>query len=112
MRRISYKIADGNWKHLSTELNIRRKQDVHQILNSKFNDQEKVYRLLVCWRNETDLLREEFLKQLIERIGSKRKDVTKFLKEMAGLQSKDGTIKTKFQKFKKSVKRSDVKYSS
>ena len=73
-----------------------------QTLNCVADDQEKVYRLLVCWRSQQNQPRSELIKNLIDSIDPKRKDVLKFLKEMGG---NHGNKETRFQKFKKSVKR-------
>lgn len=105
LRRIAYKIADGNWNNIPYDIGINQR-DAFQITNCLANDQEKVYRLLVCWRAQHDNSRIELLKLLSESIDSKRKDVIKFLKEMIGGPAKEsGGLKTKFQKLKRSVKR-------
>ena len=89
-------------------MNIKRRQEINQIVNSGYEESEKICRLLVTWKSEMadNLTREDLLRELIDRIGSKRKDVVKLLKEMLnGKQNKDAYIKTRFQKFKRSVKR-------
>ena len=121
LRRISYQIADGNWKHLPNDLNIKRRHEINRIVNSNYKDQEKIYLLLVAWRAEMEnATRQELLRYLIDRLSGKRKDLVKFLKDMitvAGRQnnsnnnsnnggSKDSaSIKTRFQKFTRSVRR-------
>jgi len=99
-------MAEGSWKHLANDLNIKRRQEINQIVNSSYEETEKIYRLLVTWRSEVaaNLTRDDLLRQLIDQVGSKRKDVLKLLKDMVnGKQNKD--MKTRFQKFKRSVKR-------
>ena len=105
MRRISYKVAEGSWKRLSCGLPINE-ENLHQIMNSNGNGQEKVYQLLNCWRTETNVPRTDLLKQLSQYIDPNRKDVIKFLKEMSGVPTKDRkSIKTKFRKLKLTVRR-------
>ena len=113
LRRISYQIADGNWKHLPNDLNMKKRHEINQIVNSNYKDQEKIYLLLVAWRAQMEnASREELLRHLIDRLSGKRKDLMKFLKDMntvAGRQNNNkdspASIKTRFQKFTRSVRR-------
>ncbi|XP_066933437.1 girdin-like [Clytia hemisphaerica] len=108
LRRISYQLADGNWKHLPNDLNIKKRQEINQIINSSYKDQEKIYRMLVVWRAEMEKKsREDLLRYLIDHLGNRRKDIVKFLKDMTSSKHvKDNqSIKTRFQKFTRSVRR-------
>lgn len=81
-------------------------QDLSLIRRGAANDQEKVYRLLVSWRSELNLSRSELLKRLCDHIDPKRKDIIKFLKEMAGISGNEGlSVKKRFRKFTRSMKR-------
>ena len=94
---------------------MRKRHEINQIINSNYQDQEKIYRLLVAWRTQMEnASREELLRYLIDRLSDKRKDLVKFLKDMntveGGRQSnfKDSStasIKTRFQKFTRSVRK-------
>ena len=85
---------------------MRKRHEINQIVNSSYTDQEKIYRLLVAWRAQMEnATREELLRYLIDRLSGKRKDLVKFLKDMNTKDSSTASIKTKFQKFKRSVRR-------
>lgn len=113
LRRISYQIAKGNWKHLPNDLNMPKRHEINQIINSNYQDQEKIYLLLVAWRAQMDnTSREGLLRYLIDRLSGKRKDLVKFLKDMNTVEgrqnnSKDSSsIKTRLQqKFTRSVRK-------
>ncbi|XP_047145019.1 paramyosin isoform X1 [Hydra vulgaris] len=106
LRRISYKLADGNWSRLPHELNANSLQ-VAQIMNAQIHEKEKVYNLLVLWRNGNQGDRTEQLEKLEELVDSiKRKDLVSFLKEVGGVsRKKENGFRNTFKKMKKSVRR-------
>ena len=75
-------------------------------MNAQIHDKEKVYNLLVVWRNQTHGDRNQQLEQLAELFDSiKRRDVIKFLKEVGGASKEESGFKNTFKRIKKTVRR-------
>ena len=104
LRRITYKIAEGDWKSLVSELDIST-HDATKIQKDTSNNQEVVYRLLVTWRGKVKLTRAELIKELCDHVNSKQKDVIRFLREMGGLTVREPSgVKSSFKKLRLSLK--------
>ena len=70
LRRIAYKIAEGDWESLVTELDIST-HDAKKIRKETSNNQEIVYGLLVTWRIKVKLTRAELIKELCDHFNPK-----------------------------------------
>ena len=104
LRRIAYKIAEGDWESLVTELDIST-HDAKKIRKETSNNQEIVYGLLVTWRSKVKLTRAELIKELCNHFNPKQKDVIRFLREMGGLTVREPSgVKSSFRKLRLSLK--------
>ena len=102
MRRVSYKLADGVWADIGQALCLRG-QEYNNIISSNFNDQEKVYRLLVMWKDGMKKQpRDVLVSQLtvaVERM--RRKDVVRFVKELNAREASSLSIRKRIRNFVK-----------
>merc|ERR1712126_562152 len=87
--RISYKVAEGSWKDLAKNLPVG-KDRLEEVANSSCTGHQKIYQLLSSWTSEdSNVPRSVLLGQLEDYIDSNRKDVIKFLRQMAGIETKE-----------------------
>ena len=104
LRRIAYKIAEGDWESLVTELDIST-HDAKKIRKETSNNQEIVYALRVTWRSKVKLTRAELIKELCDHVNPKQKDLIRFLREMGGLTVRESSgVKSSFKKLRLSLK--------
>ena len=106
LRRIAYKIADGNWSKLGPTLGVKG-MDYEQLLCSNLNVQEKIFRLLVLWKSQNNQPRGTLIPQLSDALEkTRRKDAARFVRDIGRVENSGSSVQSIKRKFMSSLKRS------